>query len=465
MTDPIDFAIIGGGPAGQAAARAAIRHQLRVTILDEQLTPGGQIYRQPYRQDIYPEGRFGQKHVQATQSGEALVREPLVSWCGGRMVWGLAQRPDGCFDIACSGAAGSETLVAKRVLVATGCHDMPVPFPGWTLPGVMGAGGIQALLKGQGILPGKRIVLGGSHPLMLVIASQLLDFGVRPAGVLFAQSRRRALAALTSPITALRSLPVFAQGAKAYQKLRCAGVPVQFDRLVVSAEGMGELERVRIASTPYLDGDAEAIDCDTFGFCYGFSAASDLPRQVGAESCWVETGGGWIISHDPRMESSLSGLYVAGESAGIGGEPCASAEGYLAGLTIAKSLKIPVASSDILRAQKLRRRRRAFAALLQSLADPGEILIRELRDQTTLICRCESVSTGALRDILADNPSIRTANAAKLLARTGMGPCQGRFCHCAVQQEIAAARQSDIATVGGFTSRLPARPVPLRDLL
>ncbi|MYM57585.1 FAD-dependent oxidoreductase [Thalassovita mangrovi] len=464
MTDITDLVIVGGGPGGQAAARAAIRHGLRVTVLDEQARPGGQIFRQPFADGIYPKDRFGAKHAAAGRAGAALCAEPLIDWQGNRMVWGLTPGGEDGFELFHSGPDGAAALKARRVLIAAGCHDMAVPFPGWTLSGVMGAGGIQAMLKGQGVAPGASILLGGSHPLMLVIAAQLLDFGVTPVGVVFSQSFGRIKEMLGAPLVASRSLPVFAQGARAYLKLHRAGVPVHFGKVVVRAEGDDTLQQVRIAPSDRLDATGETIACDAFGFCYGFTSSAELPRQIGVDPVWSETGGGWIIPHDARMQTSQPGLYVAGETAGIGGEPCAVAEGVLAGLTIAESLGKSVSETEIARAQTQRRHRRDFATLLQRLADPGAALLQGLRDDDTAICRCESVKTGAFRALLRDNPTIHSADAAKLLARTGMGPCQGRFCHRAVQEEIAAARGGSTADAKPFAARMPARPVPLRDL-
>lgn len=468
MTDALDLAIVGAGPGGQAAAQVAALHGLRVALIDEQATPGGQIYRQPYAPDLYPAGRFGSAHVRAQRVGQNLLDQPGIDWHGETTVWGLERRSgsDGGFAVLCSAARGAKALNARRVLVAAGCHDMAVPFPGWTLPGVMGAGGIQALLKGQGVAPGARIVLAGTHPLMLVIAAQLLAFGLRCQSVIFAQSRARVLSVLGDPVTALRAAPVMAQAVLAYGALLRARIPVHFGQVVTRAEGDERLSGVRVARLR-ADGPAQhhaTIDCDTLGFCYGFTPASELPRQIGATAAWSGAAGGWVIRHDERMQTDVPGLFVAGETTGIGGAPCARAEGHLAGLAIAQEAERTINAATLRSAQRERKVRRRFAVLLQRLADPGDKLLAALRDSQTVICRCETITADTLRGVLRDNPTIHSSDAAKLLSRCGMGMCQGRFCHRAVQQEIAEARQFGLSAPGPFAARLPVRPVPLSQM-
>jgi len=464
-TPPItDLAIVGAGPGGLEAARAATDRGLQVTLLDEQARPGGQIYRQPYADDLYPRACFGRAHVAAARAASTLLARPNLDWRGGRSVWAVQEADEG-FELMHSGADGAERTLARKVLIAAGCYDMPVPFPGWTLPGVMGAGGIQALLKGQGVAPGERILLAGTHPLMLVIGAQLLAFGIRPQAVVFAQGPGRLAETLRAPLSSLLAVPVFWEGARAYRALRAAAVPVVFGEIVTRAEGDGRVGRAVLAHTGRRSqGASRTIECDTLGVCFGFTASTELPRQIGAAAHWSDAGGGWIVGHDKRMQTSVPGLYVAGETAGIGGAPCAKAEGRLAGLAAAAALGRNVAPVEFGRARLERARRRAFARLLRRLADAPRGTLLGLRDGDTILCRCESLTADRLRRVLEDNPTLTSANATKLLSRAGMGPCQGRYCHRAVQEEIAVARSQPVGGAGTFEARIPAKPVPLANL-
>ncbi len=454
-----DLAIVGAGPGGIAAARAASGHGLRVVVIDDQPAAGGQIFRQPVRPALYPPDRFGKKHTAAGTGMARVLGRDGVSHLPGAEVVGLQRRNDAGFTVLCHRDGQIVDVDAERVLIAAGCHDMAVPFEGWTLPGVMGAGGIQAMLKGHGVVPGKSVVLVGSHPLLLVIAAQLVAFGTPPQGVFFSQSPLRAGLSMRSPITALANLPVFIEGLKAYSMLRQHGVPVHFNRVIDKAEGARKLERITMRST---DGAAPIeMDCDVLGVGYGFTASTELLRQMGAECTWSMTGGGWIVTHDDDMQSSVPNLYVAGEVAGIGGAPTATVEGEIAGLAVAKAAGKVVSSTRYLRLAARRLRRRNFARLLQKLADPGVEILRQMRRDEAVLCRCECVGVGDFRKSLHDNSHLATLNAAKLLTRVGMGACQGRFCQVAATDEIAHRRGGMPDGAKPFAARFPVRPVPL----
>jgi thioredoxin reductase len=454
-----DLAIVGGGPGGMAAAATAADHGLRVAVLDEQEIPGGQIYRRPFAEGLFPADRFGRDYQEAGPALRAIAMREGVTWIGGASVFGLQQRGEAAFAVLWNTVDRVSKLLAERVLVAAGCFDMAVPFPGWTLPGVMGAGGMQALLKGQGVLPGGRIVLAGSHPLLLVIAAQLVAFDQPPLAVILTQSPTRAGIGMRAPVTALRNIGVFREGLIACHTLRRVGVPIHFGHVVTEARGGDRLES--IGFRPVAGGALRDITCDTLGVGYGFTASTELIRQVGAPCRWSRAGGGWIAEHDEDMRTAVPGVFVAGEVAGIGGAPTARAEGALAALSIARDAGRRVDAGRVRRARGERARRRRFAALLERLADPGDDVLRTLRDSDTALCRCENVSVGDFRATLAANPTIRSADAAKLLTRTGMGPCQGRFCHRAVMEEIGALRAIPAESAGAFHARMPVRPVPL----
>lgn len=454
-----DLAVVGAGPAGLAATKVAAAAGLRVVVLDDQMKAGGQIYRQPFAQDLYPPERFGRSHREAGLRMDGILAQDNVRWLRGTNVVGLQQGRQRGFTLFCHAGETVSELAADRVLVAAGCHDMAVPFPGWTVPGVMGAGGIQAMMKGQGVVPGRAVVLAGSHPLLLVIAAQLHAFGCTPKAVIFAQSPARVAAVLRSPLTAIRNAGVFAEGARAYLALRRAGVRIVFNKAVLAAMGTERLERIVVGS---VKGRPEfELECDSLGLGYGFTASTELLRQIGVDFSWQRAGGGWVANHGADMQSNIPGLYVAGEVAGIGGAPTADVEGRLAGLAIVSAAGRPAPRGSVARLARQRRRRRRFAELLAEMADPGEALLRAVRSDDTTICRCEGVTVASLRQSLHDNPHLSTLNAAKLLTRVGMGPCQGRFCQAAVTEEIMSARSGRPAATEPYTARFPVRPVPL----
>jgi thioredoxin reductase len=457
----VDLAIVGAGPAGQAAAEAAAAAGLRVAVVDEQARPGGQILRQPpagFKTTHWLPGR-AYTHVKAQlRRFEALEG---VEWIGRHSVTG-AFRPGSGFELWLSGPAGGSRLTARRVLIAGGCYDMPVPVPGWTTPGVMAAGGVQAFIKSQLLVPGERFVLAGTHPLQLLVATQIVEAGGRVEAVLFAQPLACLLTEiLRSPLIALRHVPPLFAGGSAFLRLGSAGVPVLFGAPLASIEGDSIVERLH-----WTGAKPGTVACDRVALCYGFIPQSDLVRALGARTRLVHSTGGWAAVHDEWMRSSVEGLYVAGETVGVGGAEVALREGRLAGLAIARdaaAIATGAAESEAMRLRRERDRLRDFAGLLDRLASPRSVLAQPLPDET-IVCRCEDITAGQLRQALTGALVPGSANALKLETRAGMGLCQGRGCEHVVMEMMT--RLSVRASNGpGYTARFPARPVPISDLI
>lgn len=467
-----DLAIIGAGPAGMSAARVASDHGLSVTVLDEQAAPGGQIYRQPPAEFAVGNALAGRAYQAGREMVRAAADDDRVDWRFNTSVCGILRQhgaeDDSRFRILLDRAGACSELVARQVLVAPGCYDMPVVFRGWNLPGVMAAGGIQAFIKGQQFVAGERIVFSGSHPLQLIVADQLVQAGGKVGGVYFAQRPVRALAPLLRPAATLPHLGKLFQAAAAWGRLKAAGVPVKFGHTVVEAAGTDRLEQVRIAP---IGGDgevrrdrAQAIDCDRLGICFGFLVNSELVRQVGADCAWSDRRGGWIARHDEWMQTTVPGMFVAGEITGMAGGEVAAEEGGLAALGCALDAgridRDRAAGQAGAYRQRLRRANH-FARMLCDLAWPGSALFEQLQADDANLCKCEEVTVGAFRGMLDEHPHVTTASAAKLLSRAGMGYCQGRYCHFALTRTLAVSRGIPAEQVGRFTARFPARPVPV----
>ncbi|WP_136162561.1 NAD(P)/FAD-dependent oxidoreductase [Sphingomonas flavalba] len=452
----IDLAIIGGGPAGQAAAEQAAAAGLSVAVFDEQPRPGGQIARQPPAGFTVPDWLAGRAYAEVRAQLARFEGLGGVAWHGGTAVAGLAAGADG-FRLTVVTPDGAERVAARRVLVAAGCYDLPVPLPGWTLPGVMSAGAAQAFVKSQRIVPGGRFVLAGTHPLMLVVAAQIVESGGVVAAVMFDQPLGRCVArALADPLTIVRHAGLFVDAAAARRVLARAGVPVRFGRPLAAVEGSEAVAAARFA-------DGSIMACDRVALCYGFVPQADLPRQAGATVRWQAVAGGWATAHDAWMETDRPGLFVAGETTGVGGAAIALCEGRLAGIGIARSLGRldDAAAAGLARATRRRHARLSgFARMLAAIADPAEVLAR-VPPADTILCRCEDVTHAEIDAVLA---TATAPNAVKLATRCGMGVCQGRMCEGALLRRIAAADGTAPGAAGGFTARFPARLVPI-DLL
>ena len=480
-TEP-DVAVVGAGPAGLAASTVLAGHGARVLVVDEQQRPGGQIYRQPPA-SFTAGGAPAGTGLAAGRRLLAAADGAGVRWWPGTVAWGVfgglddfaaaEPPPDGRLRLATHGPGGTRLVHPRRLLLTAGAYDLPVPFPGWTLPGVLTAGGVQVFVKAQRLVPGRRFVLAGAHPLVLVVAAQLVAAGARVAEVALAVRRPPARAALAG----LRAVPgngdKLAEGVRALATLRRARVPVRYGTVVTDAlpGADGTLGAVRLADlgddgTP-VPGSARELPADVLALGYGFVPSVELARQAGCPARYDAAGGGWVIEHDRWQATTVPGVSVAGEITGVAGAEVAAAEGRLAALGVLAELGrlTPAAADRLARPvrRELRRRRRFAATLAATFAPPAAALAAIGTDETVL-CRCEEVTVGTVRDALRGHPYLQTANAVKLFTRTGMGRCQGRSCQPALCALVAAETGRDVAAVGSYTARPPVTPIPLTAL-
>jgi len=471
----VDLAIIGAGPAGMAAALTAVEAGLSVRVIDEQARAGGQILRQPPRA-FQVAGWLAERVYRRPRAVLATVEQhPQIEWCWQTTVLGVldegARLPGQPHRLWLHGPSGSTELAARAVLIAAGCHDMAMPFPGWNLPGVMAAGGVQAMVKSQQFLPGERFVFAGTHPLQLIVAEQMLRAGGIVAGVYFAQPFARFLQVLRDPLLLAQNATRMLYIAKVLWRLRRAGVPVHFSRTVVAAEGQCRLERVAVAAVS-PDGRTVTpkgfIAADRLGVCYSFLVTSELARQAGAAVQWSADQGGWVVITDTWQRTAVPGLYAAGETTGVAGAEAALESGRLAALAALADLGTLSAEAAAARARPVQRKLgslRRFASLLAEVAMPPEQLFDTLMDDTVVLCKCQEITAGTVREALLRYPAMLTANAVKLRTRVGMGLCQGRYCSYPLTRLIAAQTGRSEAAIGPFRAQLPIRPVPISELV
>ncbi|RGC65700.1 Hydrogen cyanide synthase subunit HcnB [Micromonospora sp. MW-13] len=474
-----DVVVVGAGPAGLAAAATLGRHGAAVTVVDEQEQPGGQIYRQPPAGFTPPAG--------SSPAGRALLAEataaPGVRWLADTTVWGVLgtragldgyagdQPPPGRYRVATHGPVGVRLLEPRAVLLTAGAYDLPVPFPGWTLPGVLTAGGVQTFVKAQGLLPGGRFVLAGGHPLLLVVAAQLVRAGARVVEVALIQRRRDLLPGPAGLAAAAGAGGKIAEGVDALRVLRRAGVPVRFGTVVRRAAGDPDLTTVTLAEVGPtglpVSGTDRDVPCDVLALGYGFVPSVELARQAGCAVTWDSPAGGWVVRHDEWLRTSVPQIAVAGELTGVAGAEQAEVEGRLAALGVLRDLGLLDEHRAVTLARpvrrELRRRRRFVTQVLDRFA-PDRAALGSLVTDDTVLCRCEEVRAGDVRRALRANPHLGTANAVKLVTRAGMGLCQGRSCQPGLCQLISTLTGRGPEQVGAFTAQAPVKPVPLRAL-
>jgi len=379
-----DIVIVGAGPAGLAAARSAAESGASVALVDDNPRAGGQIW------------RGGPQHsAQAKELWDELQQMANLQWFMQSRVAGAA----GPAQLLLETPLQTFKLGYRKLILATGARERLLPFPGWTLPGVTGAGGLQALVKGTYPVRGKRIVVAGSGPLLLAVAATLQQQGAQVLHIL-EQSSWRKLAGF-----ALQLARTPAKLRQAWQLRRqLAGVPYHADSYVLQALGEQQLRAVQMMA----GGQRMHVECDYLACGYGLLPNIELAQALG---CDITNG---AVRVDAQQRSSVTDIYCAGEGSGIGGVDLALAEGHIAGRHAAG---VTTAEHYWLRQ---RRSQQAFARRLQSAFSLRPEL-RHLCTAETLVCRCEDVAYGALQG----HASWRSA---KLHTRCGMGPCQGRIC-------------------------------------
>lgn len=469
----MDLAIVGAGPAGMAAAVAVADAGFSVLVVDEQARAGGQIFRRP-------PAEWGQRHgsykpyIWAKDLIERFEDHPGIQTAFRSTAFGVLRdriEPAGTMQLqlAIHTPEGGRLVPARRLLIATGAHDMPVAFPGWTLPGVMTAGGVQSLLKSQKLLMGQRLVLAGSHPILLILAEQLLDAGAEIAEIALA----RGLPQVSEMIGAIPAIPghvaLFADALRALRKIIAHGVPVSRQTIIDGVEGEAAVSGVRLArvdghwARTGTTGAVRQVQADLLVLGYGFNPSTELARQAGCKMQWNSALGGWVVAHDAGFQTSAAGVFVAGEPTGVAGAERSWAEGQMAGLNIAASLGAPMVPARHKQAQHILARAHRFSRVMQAMFEPKREALAELsRPEEVIICRCELVRSGQLEAVLTQNPFVSSASAVKLECRSGMGPCQGRYCEATVAARIATARNATIKDSGFFSANFPIKPVPLQ---
>jgi len=449
-----DLVIVGSGPAGMAAACEARALNLSVVLLDEQVTIGGQIYRSI---ESVPSDRFtalGQDYA-AGQSLVSAFRNSGVRLLLGAVVWNVA--PDGTVDYVANGKV--KKVVGKYVLLASGAMERPFPIPGWTLPGVMGAGAAQILLKGAGALPTDPVVLAGCGPLLYLLSWQYLRAGVTIQAVVDTTNVSAYLRAAPHLARAILGWRDFAKGVKLLAALRRQDVTVFSGCSELSIEGE---KRVGGLSFKHR-GKAVRVPASLLLLHQGLVPNTQLSWSIGAAHRWDPDQLCWQPITDVWGRVGEMPIYIAGDSRAIVGAQASAVQGRLAALAIGERLGIVKdAARRLASLQRQLRRHTHIRPFLNALYRP-EKENRIPQADSVLVCRCEEVTAGQIRQYV--ELGCRGPNQTKAFGRCGMGPCQGRFCGLTVTEVIAQARGVEPCDVGYYRIRPPIKPVMLGDFL
>jgi NADPH-dependent 2,4-dienoyl-CoA reductase/sulfur reductase-like enzyme len=455
-----DVVVIGGGPAGIAAAATAASLGLSVALIDERVTFGGQIFKRvgpgfdlKERKSLGKDYSRGSDLIDELQHSNVSLfpSTTVLTFDEGKVI---TSHPDD----------GVKAFDFSSIVIAPGAYDRPVAFPGWTLPGVMTAGAVQTLVKTQRISPGKRIFFAGSGPLALAFSAQLISLGAPVFKVIES-------APFPSPVDALRlamrvggNLDLARDAVKYRTALLKARVPFRYGRIIVRAEGAGRIESVTHAKADRdwnpIPGSEITEECDALCVGYGFFPSHELFRLVDCEFSYDENKGGFSVVKDEWGATSIDSVYAVGDGTGVTGSYSAVAQGRLAALRIAeRSGRISIAERDQ-KASPLKRELRArnrFQQALNKMFDVGAGIYR-LADSETVICRCESVKRSSIDPIIDSTDDV---SVVKGISRAGMGLCQGRNCQRQIAAMISERHGKPMAKIAFQTPRFPVKPVEI----
>jgi len=441
--------VVGAGPAGIRAAEVLATHRLPLVLVDEAPKGGGQIYRRapdafrrPYA------ARYGFEADKAQALHDAIDRlAGRIDYRPSTLVWNVFDRH---LDTVSDGRTGR---IAFDVLVlATGAMDRVLPIPGWTLPGVYTLGGAQIALKSQGCAVGKRVVFAGTGPLLYLVAYQYAKAGASVAAVLDtspAATKRRALAGLAA------SSGTLAKGLYYWAWLAARRIAVEEGVTDIGIVGDEAVRAVRYRR----DATEKSIPCDAVGMGFGLKSETQLADLAGCEFSFDPPSRQWLPERNADGESSVPGVYVAGDGAGIGGADAAELWGERIGLAVAARCgRAPDAARIAAIDRGLASLARFRAAIDRAFPVPPPETWSD-RD-ATILCRCESIRIGEAKAAVRDFALVEM-NRLKAVTRIGMGRCQGRMCGLAAAELLARDTGQPLAAVGRLRGQPPVKPMPI----
>lgn len=317
--EQVEFAVVGSGPAGLSAAVEAAGAGVGVVLYDEHTRPGGQLFKQIHK-------FFGsEKHyagIRGIDIGNLLLEKAKTYGITVKLnttVWGLFESN----TLGVLEGGETRTVRARKILLATGASENALAFPGWTLPGVMGAGAVQTLINLHRVLPGRRALMVGSGNVGLIVSYHILQAGGEVVKLVEAASK------------------INGWGVHASKLVRC-GVPIEVSKTVKAAYGKDRVESVDLVSVdrnwkPIAEIE-ERIEVDLICIATGLTPLAELAWIAGCKHCYVSELGGWVPKYDENLETTVPGIYVAGDVTGIDEASTAMEEGRIVGISVAETL-------------------------------------------------------------------------------------------------------------------------------
>ena len=452
-----DVVVVGGGFAGVRCATILAEAGVRVCILEENVHMGGQLLRS------IPEN-LGRNRNADRDSVKRLGKDFLNQLRGLRVrmetdtaVFGIYPEREIAVEV---GGDRIERIRYKYLVLATGARERFMPFPGWTLPGVMSAGMVQVMLKSSGIRPSERILMGGSGLFLLSAAYEFIRSGGKVVSVLEDTGMLEKIRMIPNVVR----LPVkLVEGARYASSLLIHGVPYRFRTRIVAAEGSDFLKSVVTARTDQEGrvraGTEKRRSVDTLAVGYGFIPNVELFQLAGCGLEYRREMGGWVARVDENMETDIPGVFAAGEPTGVAGALKSIVDGEIVAWRLLQIMERKPAATADRKLSRLRKRRAVhmrFGAAFNGLFSIPAEAYRDIPDET-VICRCEDVRLGDIRGAIAEGYS--TLADLKTAFRVTMGGCQGRTCGAMIEDILGAMTGNTPDKMGPISQRPPARPI------
>ncbi len=433
------------------AAEVLARAGLRPIVVDEAERPGGQIYRQPpAAAGRFSSGIYGFEAKKAEAIHRALPdMHDRIDYRPGTLVWNVFGRR---LDLLT--AEGYREQAFDHLILATGAMDRTLPFPGWTLPGVFTLGGAQVAHKAQGVSIGRRVAFVGAGPLLPLVTHQYAKAGVNVVAWLDATPFGAKLAQIPG---LLASADTFAKGLWYTARNRLHRLDVRYGIGSLRVEGV---DRVEALAWREPTGVERRVACDAVGASFGLRPEAQLADLAGCRFAFAADTRQWAPERTAAGRSSVPGIYLPGDGARICGADVAELQGTRTALSLLEDLGHGIDKREVARLERALARQARFRHALDA-AYPFPAHLLDAIGDAEIVCRCEGITAGALRQAARDKDA-GELNRAKALTRIGMGRCQGRVCGEAAAELLARACGAEIESIGRLRGQPPVKPIPLR---